>query len=286
MIRGVELCHTLFDRLHTSGPMAVQPHSCFLRAANLQTPLGLVTLLPPSKSLQPYSVRLAGQADFQTDFSASMVLNRAGLHRDGKLILSLADARPVDLTHWLAGPFSQAHAGAIRDFLRPHQSQGLVELVFGRSEGIYAQTAAPRLLALRQSVRDGAPAEILSESAAGLAGCGPGLTPSSDDLLCGYLFALAGLPRFRPAIGPMAKAAAARTNDISTALLLRAGEGLFSADLLSLAGCLLRGINGLELTQAMERVAAFGSSSGCDLLTGMYFGILDTCNRRDSNWSN
>ena len=27
---------------------------------------------------------------------------------------------------------------------------------------------------------------------------------------------------------------------------------------------------------AMERVASFGSSSGCDFLTGFYFGLLDT----------
>ena len=31
-----------------------------------------------------------------------------------------------------------------------------------------------------------------------------------------------------------------------------------------------------ERLTAMERVASFGSSSGCDFLTGFYFGLLDT----------
>ena len=79
--------------------------------------------------------------------------------------------------------------------------------------------------------------------------------------------------RGRDAARKAAYRAAERTNDISASLLRRAGDGLFSKDVLSLIGCL--GEGGPKERAALERVAAFGSSSGCDFLTGLYFGILD-----------
>lgn len=75
----------------------------------------------------------------------------------------------------------------------------------------------------------------------------------------------------------VASAAAAGTNDISAALLQRAGEGLFSEDVLALIGCLRRGNDGPELAGSLLRVASFGSSSGYDFLTGVYFGVPDAC---------
>ena len=67
------------------------------------------------------------------------------------------------------------------------------------------------------------------------------------------------------------------TNQEAVAYLLRwAGKGHFSEDILALKRCLCCGGGEAERLTAMERVASFGSSSGCDFLTGFYFGLLDT----------
>lgn len=85
-----------------------------------------------------------------------------------------------------------------------------------------------------EAIPDGSKTEKGKESVEAawqMAGCGTGLTPSSDDLLCGYL---AGIwPVWpRSLVRRVADKAASRTNDISGALLRQAGAGRFSWDIL------------------------------------------------------
>ena len=108
-----------------------------------------------------------------------------------------------------------------------------------------------------------------------LAGGGPGLTPSSDDFLCGYIVAWPENYPWEGFAETVTGAAASRTNDVSGSLLKHAGEGMFSEDVLGL----LEGFANCDAEQirtALKRVACFGSSSGCDFLTGMYYGIIDS----------
>lgn len=70
-------------------------------------------------------------------------------------------------------------------------------------------------------------------------------------------------------------AAALKTNDISGSLLKHAGENMFSEDILQL----LKGFESCDpalIRTALKRVSSFGSSSGCDFLTGMYYGVIDS----------
>ena len=128
----------------------------------------------------------------------------------------------------------------VRQFLAAAPEEGLARLALGRSDGLYAGLLAPRLEALRRAVRAGE-TETAARAARRMAGCGPGLTPSSDDLICGYLALLPSGGAWAGMAEAIAAAAARGTNDISAALLLRAGEGQFSEDALGLIGCLRRG---------------------------------------------
>ena len=151
----------------------------------------------------------------------------------------------------------------------------MVSLAFQEADNPWTEFLSPRLLAFRRAVWAGG-ADGARQAARRIAGCGPGLTPSSDDWLCGYLAALPSAFRRDGTAALLAETAAEATNDISANLLRWAGKGYFSEDILALKRCLCHDSGAAERRTAMERVASFGSSSGCDFLTGFYFGLLDT----------
>jgi hypothetical protein len=104
-----------------------------------------------------------------------------------------------------------------------------------------------------------------------LLGLGPGLTPSGDDLIAGFMIAGHAVGR-----GPatldlwrrLAPLARKRTHSISFAHLAAAGAGLGAAPLHDLLAVLIE--NRLEdVAPALEAVARIGHGSGRDALGGM-----------------
>ena len=258
-IQAGRVCGAMIDAL-CGEVLSVEIHSQFQNAINLKTSLGLITLLAPGRCLQPYSMVLQESMEQLSLEPSALALGPGGLWSDGALAVDFASAPKVDLL-LRAGPTPPLSAArSLRRFLACAPGDGLSPLALNRVEGPFATLLVPRLEVLRRAVRAGDSTAALA-AARRVAGCGPGLTPSSDDLLT------AGL----------ARAAAEETNDISAALLLRAGDGLYSEDVLALIACLRHGRDGQELTACLLRVARFGSSSGYDFLTGVYFGILDAC---------
>ena len=268
------VCRTMMQCFR-DGAKELKVHSVFDRAMNFSSDCGMITLLAPDRCLMPFSVLLSAFTGFHAlARGRAFRMDENGIAVDGRTEIGFRFAVREDLhlpDTALSGSFSKAQAlDALRSFLGEHTDRGLTELVFDRSDGMYARFLAPRLMRLRQAAKESD--ESLISAAYDVAGCGEGLTPSSDDLLCGYLLCASAVRR-RDAARKAAYRAAERTNDISASLLRRAGDGLFSKDVLSLIGCL--GEGGPKERAALERVAAFGSSSGCDFLTGLYFGILD-----------
>ena len=164
-------------------------------------------------------------------------------------------------------------AQLIAAFLEDKTEQGLVALVFDQAGTNYVDFLKPRIAEFRAAMQK-QDLQYIVNCTANIAGCGPGLTPASDDFLCGYL---AALPQALAQTWAqrIAAAAAAKTNDISAALLNKAGQGYFSEDILALINCLQHNAAEAELQSALQKVADFGSSSGCDFLVGMYFSLLD-----------
>ena len=116
-------------------------------------------------------------------------------------------------------------------------------------------------------------------AAAQMAGCGPGLTPSSDDFLTGFMAALltrsAADHHTQPVLAltrRMADAACPKTNAISGGFLAQSAQGLFSEDVISTMTALFSEGDPQALSDAAYKVACFGETSGTDILTGIYFG--------------
>ncbi|MGC9397581.1 MAG: DUF2877 domain-containing protein [Anaerolineae bacterium] len=141
-----------------------------------------------------------------------------------------------------------------------------------------------RVATLNKALRSRDPAAI-REAAAGVAGWGPGLTPSGDDYLAGVMLGLWSIAHghaeeldtehalvssfafCRDLCDGMYQAAAPRTNRISQAFLRAARDGLADAHWHALLRALADG-DSLDVTQAAQTVLAFGATSGFDMLLG------------------
>jgi hypothetical protein len=115
--------------------------------------------------------------------------------------------------------------------------------------------------------------------AGSLVGLGPGLTPSGDDFLGGFLFCLHGLnslygdPQFSYQDPPLAQFAT-RTHPISLSLLRDLAAGHAVAPLHELFNSLLSGSSLEHTAFSTSQLLRLGHSTGWDLLTGLLTGLL------------
>jgi len=112
----------------------------------------------------------------------------------------------------------------------------------------------------------------LEDAAPVLAGLGPGLTPSGDDVLGGVLFALRASrgPGEEPRLAAVAEGVA--TNDISRAFLRWAARGQGLAPVHDLVEAAVEG--DLDSARAAGRaLVAVGESSGADFALGLHWGM-------------
>ena len=296
-VPALEVCHSLRRSIPAGGCPATV-HSVFDRAVNLVTPLGLVTLLPKCRPLYPFSVRIDTDIPFpalglRPDMSAMLLPGEASA---GTLRVDLTNALDTDLSvlerkELIVPPDLSDRlerlAGVIGEEGKP---EGMAPLVFHLEEGSSADYAErfphnhytafllPRVRRLFDALHTGQIVEI-SAAAGAMAGCGPGLTPSSDDFLCGMMAAMLARGGARGRVlrtmditQRMGCAARVKTNVISGSFLIRSSQGLLSADVLDTVGQLFSNGPTQSLESAASRVIAFGETSGTDILSGIYFG--------------
>ena len=296
-VPALEVCHSLRRSIPAGGCPATV-HSVFDRAVNLVTPLGLVTLLPKCRPLYPFSVRIDTDIPFpalglRPDMSAMLLPGEASA---GTLRVDLTNALDTDLSvlerkELIVPPDLSDRlerlAGVIGEEGKP---EGMAPLVFHLEEGSSADYAErfphnhytafllPRVRRLFDALHPGQIVEI-SAAAGAMAGCGPGLTPSSDDFLCGMMAAMLARGGARGRVlrtmditQRMGCAARVKTNVISGSFLIRSSQGLLSADVLDTVGQLFSNGPTQSLESAASRVITFGETSGTDILSGIYFG--------------
>ena len=296
-VPALEVCHSLRRSIPAGGCPATV-HSVFDRAVNLVTPLGLVTLLPNCRPLYPFSVRIDTDIPFpalglRPDMSAMLLPGEASA---GTLRVDLTNALDTDLSvlerkELIVPPDLSDRlerlAGVIGEEGKP---EGMAPLVFHLEEGSSADYAErfphnhytafllPRVRRLFDALHTGQIVEI-SAAAGAMAGCGPGLTPSSDDFLCGMMAAMLARGGARGRVlrtmditQRMGCAARVKTNVISGSFLIRSSQGLLSADVLDTVGQLFSNGPTQSLESAASRVITFGETSGTDILSGIYFG--------------
>ncbi|HSK87478.1 MAG TPA: DUF2877 domain-containing protein, partial [Anaerolineales bacterium] len=116
-----------------------------------------------------------------------------------------------------------------------------------------------------------------TQAAQNMIGLGPGVTPSGDDILIGFLaglWSLAGenqaLLSFIQFFGNALIRLTAQTNEISRTYLRLATQGQFSNSLSNLAEAIARHRDVEQVLQIAMRV---GHSSGMDSVTGLLIGL-------------
>jgi hypothetical protein len=247
----------------------------------------MITVLSPERKLQPYSVILAA-FDLErlkalpkqngTVFIEDASGGKTAGGTDADITITVTDSTEIiDLSvPVLPG---KARAERIRNYLAKRADDyGISALAYGGTPNEFCRFLEPRLTAFRFAAIRG-DAAALALAAANMAGCGVGLTPSSDDLLSGYLAALSASGTTRDLISIAACSAAKKTNDISAGILKRAGEGLASEPVLSLLTALY-GTSEERTDECVREAAKLGGSSGLDILTGIYFGVTDAALKR------
>ncbi|MCC7104444.1 MAG: DUF2877 domain-containing protein, partial [Chloroflexi bacterium] len=133
--------------------------------------------------------------------------------------------------------------------------------------------AGPRVSTLLAAwAADDAPG--VEAAAATLAGLGPGLTPSGDDLLAGLCVAMARVwpGDWRPLAAAIARGSLEQTTTIGAARIRYATEG----ELDERSECALAALLGgpdQALERAVRELLAFGHSSGLDTLVGLVLGL-------------
>lgn len=277
--------------LSLEGSAAGSVHSVFARAVNvaLDGREGLIGIVSREKGLLPYAVSArAGSPLDEYGIRAGM----AAALEPGRLILpeagvslDLAAAEAADLSLdaiavSCGAAELRAGAEAIRRVLasaEPEAGQGLAPLATSAADNVYTAFLRPRIDSLLTAVETG-DADAAAAAAGRIAGCGAGLTPSADDLLCGYFAALrmlsrlSGSARTAKLIPAMARRAADKTNRISATFLLQSGEGLAASDLLELLQSIFSG-NPAATLRAAGAVLSIGSTSGADTLTGVWIAL-------------
>jgi hypothetical protein len=113
-----------------------------------------------------------------------------------------------------------------------------------------------------------------------LIGLGPGLTPSGDDMLAGYMAGLwctvqkmSDRAQYIKELGKKVIDLSVRTNDISRTYLLHAAQGQVSSRITALAEAIGRAAEPDRLLESAEQAMQTGSTSGMDTVTGLLLGI-------------
>jgi hypothetical protein len=271
-------------------------HSVYRQASNIELEGGeLLTLLGPETGNVPHGIRcpLPEPADFRAWLrpAQTVAANGLSLHiPEAGIAIDLSAA-----TRWYCGLdrcaidlCAEPSVHALRSVRRVLREQG-PESGFGPLMLHDAAPSSPLDQAMQKRLWQVLPALSCAGSnldcgsaaraLAELAGLGPGLTPSGDDFIVGYLAALYGRcasePLLRPYLNGLSGSVrqfALTANLISRQYLRNALAGEFSESLAQVVWG-IAAHDELRLRQSAERLVRVGHSSGADSLVGLLFGL-------------
>jgi len=273
-------------------------HSVFRKAANITHDSTILALLSDELPRMPNSVRLRSVVtdkllpNLQPGMKVCVGNDKLAIpscnfsfHLSDTL---LWEPRPdVTAYQWHRETVAQ-HARLLTHFLAQKQYQGGLAPLVGSlflgqqlQETPLSRMAMPKLRLLAQASWRQNIAGI-EEAVRGLAGLGPGLTPSGDDVLGGFAAIMAllspqlsadSLPR-KYIASTIAAVAKPRTTMLSAVLLEYASRGEVSEQFGTLLLTLSYPVEASEtILDAADSVLAFGASSGSDTLLGILLGL-------------
>ncbi len=271
-------------------------HSVFQRACNIETRAGeLVTLLAEALGNVPHGIRLAGPvAPFESwlipgqnaildnlalrvpDAGITVDLSCAAVWRGAVAAVSM-DLRSMDPGGAIAVALRELRA----TLYERAPEQGFAPLLAAPAS---ARSSVERAFATRLShtlpmlarATERRDVTAVATAAARLVGLGPGLTPSGDDFIAGYLAALwsragfdCGLDTILPSLADALAPLFLRTNAISRQMLSDAAQGRFAERVIDVTRAVA---NAGNVADAAAHALASGHSSGADTLCGLLFG--------------
>lgn len=281
-------------------------HSVFSSAINLSFGDKIIVLLGKNRGSLPYSVLLEGE--FALEYlglkkDEFVIIDAKGIHTE-KLFIDIESASEVDLNivsslKQLRKP--QNFRRVLKRFAVQIQKfknrDGLAVLLFDKRlpyhvegdcrpnvwSGFLSERMGEFLFLLERVIRreEAFDADAFVEWGKNLAGCGPGLTPGSDDFITGvfaglYGKGLSGEIPLRTAdkiCRYIAMGAVQKTTPISIQFLRQSGqERLFAEDVIKLVKAIYSG-DCEAMKHAAKTVGSFGGTSGSDIMTGMYFTL-------------
>jgi len=283
------LCRFLYSNLNDT-ILECEVHSVFNKAANFSLNGEIITLLSAGRMLQPNSFVLSEALDFEdSGLSPKMV---AGLNRNGLTVpeagikIDFTEARLIDLSIFSNGPYTipediEQRVKLLVLYLADNsKTNSICSLATNREPNQYSKAVQPYIPELTHAFAV-YNTELAEKISAKIAGCGVGLTPSSDDFLTGFLTAYAVISIIKKrdldetlAITRKAGyAAAAQTTDISAQFLKQSGNGMVSLAVLKLFKTLFSEASHDSLLSTAYHVMSFGATSGADILTGILYCV-------------
>jgi len=268
------------------GPRAIEVHSVFRAAVNLRLEdCGILAFLAgPSGRGFPAALTLESETDFRNwsvEAGAKGRLDATSLvidARAGRVVVDLATARHLGPpTMPTVTAIGRAFGPTAAELERIQETKG-AEVRLGGLRGASA-SAGPAARAIAQGLRllERERGQSVTAGLRRMVGAGPGLTPSGDDFICGYLAAAACAPGSEdsPSFADLARAvlaAVSATDELSASMLRSAARGLFPSVLVDLARAI--GADNVALSvAALRELCAWGHSSGADMATGLLHGL-------------
>jgi hypothetical protein len=271
-------------------------HSFFQSSINLRLNKvnRLITLFASSEGDLPQGIRLDAPAYFTFE---KLQTGEPAVCRDGilrfkstSLTVHLRGARrwkcdlpslKVDVSNPVVLPAWNLVWEALNKQQRLSKSEILAEDFFRSDESEGASVSHNAGKAMRELLQAARRYEVPNrEAVSALIGLGPGLTPSGDDLLVGYMAGLWSTVhnrnerlQFISSLGKMIIRLSRMTNDISRTYLFHAVRGQVSSWLANLAEAIGRGESPERLLEIAETAMRVGHTSGMDAMTGMLVGL-------------
>lgn len=261
-------------------------HSVFEKAVNIDVGETMVSLLNPVVGNNPYGIVLKVSDDFSFYgfglFAGQRVLFTDGEVRteaaeginlegaacwDGSLGIGLSDIK-LDIL--------KKNVSFLKEELLGYSEYGLATLTFSPAAGenLYTAYMRPRIERFLSGLKVKDNSGITS-AVREMVGFGPGLTPSADDFLTGFLGA-AYLLSGGEIIHILSDAVMRnlnRTTRVSSVMLSSAAEGEFNEFLKDL----IIGLASFEDTERIMRLfrreAGIGATSGIDAVSGLILGL-------------
>jgi hypothetical protein len=257
-IQAVSVGHAL-DTTSASGGVV---HSVFAHAVNLVIGGDLWTLLAAGKADLPFGIR-TGLQDFDTlrlrsGDPVNVRPGFVGIGTNGQGVV--VDCRGA--SRWVPASGNRFEPGL------HHRLAVVAAITRERSWHGSAQMA----LAVRSALGNpGALSDVLTK----VVGCGPGATPSGDDVLVGILAVLTS--PLSGAAGAEASESLSRlllpllpkTTDVSAHLLRQAAYGLFGRPVHELVSAVAGDPTPQQLQDTVLRVVETGATSGADTCEGL-----------------